>query len=141
MLRPCCSLALGRVWVALMMAAISPCYAIAARTTTLDEAVAQALKLAPSVESAAAQSDLNHARIDEARAPLFPSVSGNGEYFQPSGYDKTISNGGLTQGQLALSYTVFDGGRRSALLRAARYADQAAVLGVRAAQAQVVFDT
>jgi outer membrane protein TolC len=124
-----------------MMGAISPCYAFAARTITLDEAVARALKLAPSVESAAAQSDLNYARIDEARAPLFPSVSGNGEYFQPSGYDKTISNGGLTQGQLALSYTAFDGGRRSALLRAARYVSQASTLGIKAAQAQVVFDT
>jgi len=75
------------------------------------------------------------------RAPLFPSVSGNGEYDQPSGYDKTISNGGLTQAQLALTYTAFDGGRRSAELRAARYGAMAAELGVRAAQAQVVFDT
>src|SRR6516165_110298 len=104
MLRPRRWLAIAGVWVALVMTACSPCYAIAARTITLDEAIARALKLAPSLESAAAQSDLNHARIDEARAPLFPSVSGNGEYYQPSGYDKTISNGGLTQGQLALSY-------------------------------------
>jgi outer membrane protein TolC len=141
MLRPRHSLALAWFWIALVMTAISPCYATAAKTITLDEAVARALKIAPSMESAAAQSDLNHARIDEARAPLFPSMSANGEYYQPSGYDKTISNGGLTQGQLALNYTAFDGGRRSALLRAARYASQAATLGIGAAQAQVVFDT
>ncbi len=93
----------------------------AAKAITLDEAVGRALQVAPSLESAAALSDLGVARIEEARAPLFPSVSSNGEYFQPSGYDKTISNGGLTQAQLALTYTAFDGGRRSAQLRAARY--------------------
>src|SRR6266851_968224 len=113
----------------------------AAKAITLDEAVGRALQVAASLESAAALSDLGVARIEEARAPLFPSVSSNGEYFQPSGYDKTISNGGLTQAQLALTYTAFDGGRRSAQLRAARYAAQAAALGIRAAQAQVVFDT
>ena len=127
--------------VALMLAAILPCDAVAAQAVTLDEAIARALKLAPSLDAAAAQSDLNNARVEEARAPLFPSVSGNGEYFQPSGYDKTISNGGLTQTQLALTYTAFDGGRRNALHRAARYAAQAAALGIRDAQAQVVFDT
>ena len=127
--------------VAFLLAAISPCDAAAARAITLDEAIARALKLAPSLDSAAAQSDLGQARIEEARAPLLPSVSGNGEYYQPSGYDKTVSNGGLTQAQLALTYTAFDDGRRNALLRAARYAAQAATLGVRAAQAQVVFDT
>jgi outer membrane protein len=108
---------------------------------TLDEAIARALKLAPSLESAAAQSDLNQTRIGEARAPFFPSISSSDEYYQPSGYDKTVSNGGLTQLQLAATYTAFDGGRREALLRAARYAAQAAALGIKAAQAQVVFDT
>jgi outer membrane protein len=93
------------------------------------------------LESAAAQSDLNLGRVEETRAPLLPSVLSNGEYYQPAGYSKTISNGGLTQAQLALTYTAFDGGRRMAQLRAARYAAQAAALGVRAAQAQVVFDT
>ena len=141
MLRDCLWPALAGICFAIVMTPIAPCDAHAARTITLDEALARALKIAPSLESAAAQSDLNRARIDEARAPLFPSVSGNGEYYQPSGYDKAISNGGLTQGLLSLSYIAFDGGRRSALLRAARYASLAATLGVRAAQAQVVFDT
>ena len=125
----------------LVLTAVSRRDAMAVKGITLDEAIARALKVAPSLESAAAQTDLNRGRIEEARAPLFPWISGNGEYYQPSGYDKTISNGGLTQGQLALTYTAFDGGRRSALLRAARYAAQAATLGLKAAQAQVVFDT
>ncbi|HJU10292.1 MAG TPA: TolC family protein [Candidatus Binataceae bacterium] len=114
---------------------------MAAKTITLDEAISRALKLAPALDSAVAQSDLNRARVDEARAPLFPSVAGNSEYYQPSGYDKTISNDGLTQAQLALTYTAFDGGRRLAQLRAAHYASQAAALGIAAAQAQIVFDT
>jgi outer membrane protein TolC len=134
-------LTLATFSAALLLVAVLRRDAMAAKAITLDEAIARALKVAPSLESAAAQSDLGRARIEEARAPLFPSVSGNGEYYQPSGYDKAISNGGLTQAQLALTYTAFDGGRRSAQLRAARYAAQAAALGVRAAQAQVVFDT
>jgi outer membrane protein len=127
--------------VALLLAVLSPRKVMAARPISLDEAISLALKLAPSLESAAALSDLDRARIDEARAPLLPWVSGNGIYEQPSGYDKTISNGGLTQAQLALNYTAYDGGRREVLVRAARYSYQAAALGVRGAQAQVVFDT
>ena len=114
---------------------------LAAKTITLDDAITRALQIAPALELAAAESDLGSARVEEARAPLFPWIAGNGEYNQPSGYDKAISNGGLTQAQLALTYTAFDGGKRSAQLRAARYAAQAAALGVRAAQVQVVFDT
>jgi outer membrane protein TolC len=126
---------------ALLLPAVCRRNVMGATTITLDEAIARALRIVPSLESAQAQSALSRARIEEARAPLLPWVSGNGEYNQPSGYDKTISNGGLTQAQLALTYTAFDGGRRRAQLHAARYAAMAAALGVRAAQAQVVFDT
>jgi outer membrane protein TolC len=126
--------------VAFLITCIARREAMAAKTITLDEAISRALKVAPSLQLAAAQSDLGRARIEEARAPIFPSIFASSEYYQPSGYDKTISNGGLTQGQLALSYTAFDGGRRSAQLRAARYAAQAVALGAKAAQAQVVFD-
>jgi outer membrane protein len=124
-----------------VLAAVWRCDALAAKPITLDEAIARALTTAPSLQSADAQNDLNLARVEEARAPLLPSVSGNSEYYQPSGYDKIISNGGLTQAQLALTYTAFDGGKRLAQLRAARYAAQAAALGIKAAQAQVVFET
>jgi outer membrane protein len=132
---------LGALSAALVLRIISRGGAAAAGSVNLDEAIARALQVAPLLDSAAAQSDLNRARVDEARAPLFPSISGNSEYYQPSGYDKTISNGGLTQAQLALAYTAFDGGKHLAQLRAARYAAQAAALGVKAAQAQIVFDT
>ncbi len=111
------------------------------QTITLDQSIARALQVAPSLQAANAQSDLNRARVDEARAPLMPAVSANSEYYQPSGYDKTISNGGLTQAQLALNYVAFDGGRRLAQLRAARYAAQGAALGIKTAQGQIVYDT
>jgi outer membrane protein len=127
--------------VALALAAMEWGDAAAGQPVTLDAAIARALMIGPSVQSADAQNALNQARVEEARAPLLPSVAGNSEYYQPTGYDKTISNGGLTQAQLALTYTAFDGGRRLAQLRAARYAAQAAALGLKAAQAQVVFDT
>jgi outer membrane protein len=108
---------------------------------TLEQAIGRALEVAPTIENAAANSDLNRARVDEANAPLYPSVFGAGDYTQSPGYDNTITNRGQTLGQLVFEYTAFDGGRRSAQVRAARYAAEAAMLGVSAAQAQIVFDT
>jgi outer membrane protein len=110
-------------------------------TITLEQAIGRALEVAPTLANAAANSDLNSARVDEARAPLFPSLSGAGDYMQAPGYDRTVTNGGQTLGQLVLDYTVFDGGRRNAQVRAARYAAEAATLGVAAVRAQIVFDT
>ncbi len=134
-------LTVAAVLVAFLCAASAPPDALAARAITLDEAIARALQVAPSLDSAVAQSDLNGARVEEAQAPLYPWISANGEYNQAPGYDQTISNGGLTLAQLALTYTAFDGGRRRAQLRSARYAAQAAAFGVRAAQTQIVFET
>src|SRR5438876_6544726 len=126
--------------VILWTAALPLSDAWAAKSITLDEAIARALQVAPSIDSAIAQTDLSGGRVEEAWAPFYPWISANGEYTQAPGYDKTISNGGLTQAQLALTYTAFDGGRRQAQLRSARYAAQAAAFGIRAAQAQIVFD-
>ena len=110
-------------------------------TITLDQAIRRALEVAPALANAAANSDLNRARVDEARAPLYPSVFGAGDYMQAPGYDRTITNGGQTLGQLVLDYTAFDGGRRNDQARAAHYSAEAATLGVAAVQAQIVFDT
>ncbi len=134
-------LTVAAVSVAFLHAASAPPDALAAKAITLDEAISRALQVAPSLDSALAQSDLNGARVEEAQAPFYPWISANGEYNQAPGYDQTISNGGLTLAQLALAYTAFDGGRRRAQLRSARYAAQAATFGVRAAQTQIVFDT
>ncbi|HEY2104187.1 MAG TPA: TolC family protein [Candidatus Binataceae bacterium] len=108
---------------------------------TLTQAVSRALRYAPSILSASANDEMSIGKLVEARSALYPDLSGAGEYNQAPGYDQRISNRGLTLAQLQATYTVYDGGRREAQIRAARYADQAARLGIQAAQAQIVFDT
>jgi outer membrane protein TolC len=110
-------------------------------TITLDQAIGRALEVAPALANAAANSDLNRARVDEARAPLYPRLGGAAEYTQSPGYNQKITNRGMTLGQLVFEYIAFDGGRRNAQVRAARYAAEAATLGIAAVQAQIVFDT
>ncbi len=113
----------------------------AAHLLTLNDAVSRALALAPSIASASAASDMGLATLGEARAPLYPSLDGNLSYYQAPGYNPTITNGAETAAQVRLNYTAYDFGRRLAAMRAARYAADAARLGVSAAQSQIVFDT
>lgn len=108
---------------------------------TLKEAVQRALAFAPTVASATAQGDLSSAMLREARAPLYPSLSAESEYYQGPGYSVAITNGGLSDAMLMLNYTAFDFGRRSAAARAALYQSEADQFGVGAARAQIVFDT
>jgi outer membrane protein TolC len=138
MLRFCCYLLIAAVAYA---ATLIYSTANAGEPLTLEEAVNRALKVAPSVDAAAAQSDLNGARVNEARAPLYPSIFAGAEYNQAPGYDQIITNRGLTLAQLMLDYTAYDGGRRGDQVRSARYAAEAAAFGVQAARAQIVFDT
>ncbi len=111
-----------------------------ADTLTLHDAIDLALRFAPSLEMATATSDLSEARTREMRAPMMPSISAGSEYYQAPGYDEVITNRGLTSGLLALDYTAVDFGRRMSRLRAARYAAEAARLGIVAVRAQIVFD-
>jgi outer membrane protein TolC len=110
-------------------------------TLTLDQAVQRALVYAPAVASAGAQSDLSAAMAREARAPLYPSISAGSEYMQAPGYSIAVTNGGLSDAMLTLNYTAYDFGRQMANARAASYQSQAAEYGIRAARAQIVFDT
>jgi len=112
-----------------------------AATITLYDAIDRALRLAPSVEVAAAASDMSAANVREQRAPLSPMVGARAEYYQAPGYDQVITNRGLSSGGLTLDYTAWDWGRRQARLRAAEYESEAARLGVAVARAQIVFDT
>ncbi len=73
-------------------------------------------------------------------APMMPAISAGAEYYQAPGYDEVITNRGLSSGLLALDYTALDFGRRMSRVRAARYAAEAARLGIVAARAQIVFD-
>ena len=117
------------------------CAPACGETLTLDQAVLRALAFAPTVASASAQSDLGTAMVREARAPLYPSLSAGSEYAQFPGYSLAVTNGGLSDAMLTLNYTVYDFGHRMANVRAALYQSQAAEYGIRAARAQIVFDT
>jgi cobalt-zinc-cadmium efflux system outer membrane protein len=112
-----------------------------AATMTLSDAIDRALHVAPSVDVAAAASDMSVAQMHEQRASLFPTVSASAEYYQAPGYDEVITNRGLSAGLVTLDYTAWDWGRRQAQLRAAEYVSEASRLGVAAARAQIVFDT
>src|SRR5271154_6029924 len=112
----------------------------AGETLTLDEAIGRALEIAPRLANAPAARDLSPAPVDEAHAPLLPDIGAAGDYSQSPGYEELVTNGGQTLAQLVLGYTVYDGGRRSDRLRAARYASEAAMLGEAAVRAQIVFD-
>ncbi len=112
-----------------------------AASITLSDAIDRALHVAPSVDVAAAASDMTVAHVREQRAPLFPTVAAGGEYYQAPGYDEVVTNRGLSAGMLTLDYTAWDWGRRQARLRAAEYVNEASRLGVAAARAQIVFDT
>ena len=127
---------------AVLAAAILSWVSVArAATITLPDAIDRALRLAPSVDVAAAASDMSAADVRGQHAPLFPTVGAGAEYYQAPGYDQVITNRGLSSGQLTLDYTAWDWGRRQAQLRAAEYVSEAARLGVAAASAQIVFDT
>ena len=112
-----------------------------AASITLSDAIDRALHVAPSVDVAAAASDMSVAHVREQRAPLFPTVGAGAEYYQAPGYNEIITNRGLSAGMLTLDYTAWDWGRRRARLRAAEYVSEASRLGVAAARAQIVFDT
>ena len=121
-----------------MLAAAAPAHG---ETLTLDQAVRRALAFAPTVAAASAQSELGAAMVREARAPLYPSLSMGSEYMQAPGYSTVVSNGGLSDAMLTFNYTAYDFGRRLAQARAALYQSEADSYGVRAARAQIIFDT
>src|SRR5271156_863726 len=126
---------------AVVAAAILSWASAAAASITLSDAIDRALRYAPSIDIAAAASDMSVAQVREQRAPLFPTVGAGAEYYQAPGYNEVVTNRGLSAAMLTLDYTAWDWGRRQARLRAAEYVNQASRLGVAAAQAQIVFDT
>jgi outer membrane protein, adhesin transport system len=107
---------------------------------TLPDAIDRAIKFAPSMEAAAAQSEMTSAQVREQRAPLFPNISTGGEYYNAPGYNDVVTNRALSAAMVMATYTAWDWGRRAAKWRAARYVAEAARLGVAAAQAQIAYD-
>jgi outer membrane protein TolC len=137
----CTGIARFAFLVGIALVVLIPARAYSDQELTLAQAIDRALKFAPSISIAAAASDFSSARVDEARAPLYPSLSGIGGYYQAPGYQTVITNRGQTQMGLELNYTAYDFGRRMATARAAQYQSIAATLGVRAAQARIVYET
>ncbi len=123
------------------MAILALCAPAQGETLTLEQAIPRALAFAPTVASASAQSNLSTAMVREARAPLYPSLSAGSEYMQAPGYSIAVTNGGLSDAMLTLNYTAYDFGRRLAQARAALYQSEADRYGIRAARAQIIFDT
>ena len=133
---PLCIIALAAV---ALFAACAP--ALAAGELSLADAIQKALVFAPSAQAAVATADLGAAQVREAEAPFYPAVSGNIDYYQPTGFSRTITNGGQSDTLLGLSYTAYDFGRRLAALHASQYAQEAKRFGLSAVRAQIVFDT
>lgn len=129
-------------------AAASP-PAITAQTLTLAEAVDATLASHPSLRGADARVDAAAAGVRATRAALFPTLAGSAGLIRfeepmvvaplhgfdptsPPDFDRT-----LVQGQVGLSYTLFDGGVRGADIRGAEAMQgasvstrQAAVMGL-----------
>ena len=111
------------------------------RCSACKNASRRALARAPLIERAAATGDLGEARLSEARAALIPTLRSEVQYQQSPGYDTVFTHRGRSTGQLMADYIIYDGGRRLARERAAQYAAQADVAGIRAARNQVILDT
>src|SRR5258705_5543624 len=128
---------------AAVLAAVTAVWAsvAAAATITLPDAIDRALRFAPAVDVATATTEMSVGHVREQRAPLFPTLASDVEYYQAPGYNPTISNRGLSTALLTLDYTAWDWGRRQARLRAAEYVLEASRLGVAASPGANAFDT
>lgn len=136
------ALASGATWGARPVAA-----QVVGEPLTVSEAARLALRLSPSVAAALAAEEGSHAALGEARSTYFPSLalSGSAVRFQkpmvvaplhgfdplsPPQFDRT-----LVQGDISLTWTLFDGGARGARLRRARALATSASESVSAARA------
>ncbi len=115
--------------------------AVGAEALTLSQCIERALVFAPAVEDAGANVDLVDAQRRETRAQLFPTLGGHVEYSQQPGWNEVVTNRGLSTMQAMADYVAFDGGRRNAQVRSARYGLLAAGQGAVFARSQIVFDT
>src|SRR6266851_3458231 len=112
-----------------------------AEVLTLEECVARALKFTPSVEIATSGVDFSAAQLRETSSSMFPTLRTELEYQNFPGYNIAITNRELSRGQLISEYLAYDGGRRLAQIRAARYRAEENAFGAAAALRQIVFDT
>ncbi|HYA36495.1 MAG TPA: TolC family protein [Candidatus Binataceae bacterium] len=108
---------------------------------TLDQCIARALATIPRLAQSFAEVSLVLAQRDETAASLNPSLRFDLQYLQEPGYREAITNRGVAAAQLIGDYLIYDGGRRQAQLRAAKYALDSSRFGLALARNEVVFDT
>jgi outer membrane protein len=110
-----------------------PAPAPALRTLTLDEAVRTARARHPDIQNANAQTEEARARVDEARAPLLPQLTGRAVYQHtelqntssgvvPGGTTGTLSTGAnLWQASVGVTQLVWDFGQTAGRMHAAEH--------------------
>ena len=120
---------------------------------TLGDAVGAALAAHPSVSAAAARVDAADGASDAARAARLPGVAIDAgltrfqkpmivapfhslDFTDPPTFDRT-----LLQGRIAMAYTLFDGGERSARINGADAAYEATRFGRSATEMSVIEET
>jgi len=118
-----------------------PPIAHASDALTLDECIARALATIPRLAQSSAEVSFAQAQRDETAASLNPSLRFDLQYLQEPGYREAITNRGVAATQLIGDYLIYDGGRRQARLRAAKYALDSSRFGLAIARNRVVFDT
>lgn len=124
-----------------------------AQSLTLTDAVGAALAAHPSVAAATARVEAAQGAGDAARAARLPGASIEGtltrfqepmivapfhslDFSSPPTFDRT-----LVQGRLAMAYTLFDGGGRSARIRGADAMEDASGYGLSATEMTVIEET
>src|ERR1017187_1427020 len=121
------------------------------QTMTLQDCLDLALKQNPSILKAQQEIRRTQGVIVETRAPAVPQItaSGNGEIIDSHAIDAYPIPGVNTvtrnqeepwSAQVQISQLVYQGGRVSAALRAAKLSDQIAVLGFQKAVADTILD-
>ena len=123
------------------------------QTMTLQDCLDLALKQNPSILKAQQEIRRTQGVIMETRAPAVPQItaSGNGEMVAKSAIDAFPTSPGSTNmvfrnqeqpwsAQVQISQLIYQGGRVSAALRAAKLSDQIAALGFQKAVADTILD-
>lgn len=107
---------------------------------TVEESVRLALEHSPAARISAAEAEIAHQRIREARAAYWPRLVGQGQYGRSGGFDTTVTDGGSTMLTASVQALLFDGGTRKARLAAARARLRSATAAERQRRADVALE-
>ena len=130
----------GRVpVVAALLVGVVP--TAATEIVTVEEAVARALARSPAAQAAAFETAAAVARKRAAHAAYSPQFSAKGELGRSAGYDKAVTNGGITDALFGVETTLVDGGLRDAEFAAARARLRSASAIEQQRRAEVAFAT